>query len=231
MKNIINDFSLDCLAVIGSHARGDDDRHSDVDLLGIVKNSQPEMINVKKINLAIYSEQHLFQMMQSGDLFALHIVKEGIALINEPLFERLCTHFTYKDSYTRDKKISYLMGSMILGHRKSIANWAIVNKRIAWCVRTYILSLMAENRTPLFSKNDIAFFGANVHKELQFHEILELINAKQISGYSESIINIFIRFIKSITYCQPSVTEADALFREESILKHTFDKMKSDHYR
>ncbi|MGS4450089.1 nucleotidyltransferase domain-containing protein [Enterobacter roggenkampii] len=42
MKNIIDNISLDCLVVIGSHARGDDDRHSDVDLLGIVENSPPK---------------------------------------------------------------------------------------------------------------------------------------------------------------------------------------------
>ncbi|EKS7398198.1 nucleotidyltransferase domain-containing protein [Enterobacter roggenkampii] len=231
MKNIIDNISLDCLVVIGSHARGDDDRHSDVDLLGIVENSPPEMINVKKINLAIYSEHDMSQMMQSGNLFALHIVNEGIPLTNELLFKKLCTCFTYKDSYAREKKVAYLMGSMILGHRESITNWAVVNKRIAWCVRTYILSLMAEKRTPMFSKNEIAFFGSNAHNELSYADLLELINAKQISGYSENIFNTFIRFMNSIIYCQPSVAETNIIFNEESILQHTFDRMQSNHYR
>lgn len=231
MNKIIQNKGLECLAVIGSHARGDDDIYSDIDLLGVVKDINHEMVNVKKVNLAIYSEHYLRQMMRGGDLFALHIVKEGVPLVNNSLFQDLCDNFKYKGSYKRNIQTAYLMGEMILSKQNDIINWEIVNKRIAWCVRTYILSIMAENRTPMFSKENIALYGFSVHDEISYQDFLSLINAKQRIGYSPTIMRTLERFLSIISKYKPSDKMARELYRVESILKNTFDKMTFDLYR
>lgn len=230
MKHLANQYDLKCLALIGSHARGDDNLFSDVDLLGIIDGPEHSMINVKKVNLSIYSESYLRSMMRDGELFSLHIVTEGLAITNEVFFRNICNEFKYKDSYCKDKAIAYLMGDMILQERLNISNWAVANKRISWCVRTYIFALMAEMRRPYFSKESIAFFGANAHPSISYQDFVSLVNAKQHQGYSELLVSILERFIGEIISCKPTDRDIKKLYISESILNNTLKQMSLGFY-
>ncbi|WP_321148109.1 hypothetical protein, partial [Serratia marcescens] len=132
--------------------------------------------------------------------------------------------------YKKDRKIAYLMGSMILSKAEAITNWNIANKRITWCVRTYILSLMAEQKSPIFSKEGIAFYGCNLHDSISYHEYLALVNAKLQKGYSVLIINLLKRFLVEIAENCPDNEEAKDLLTNESILVNTFEQMMFDIY-
>lgn len=231
MKEYINNNGLECLVVIGSHARGDDDKFSDVDFLGIVKKNIHDMVNVNKINLSVYSEKYMRAMMKQGDLFALHVVKEGIPLVNASLFEDICACFKYKDSYEKERQMAFLMAAMILKQKKDISNWQITNRRITWAVRTYILSLMAESRSPVFGKEEIALFGHFIHESVSYEDFLILINAKQRSGYSKVTLDVLNRFLPLLENYRPNSEKADELYRTESILQNTFERMMFDSYR
>ncbi|MGQ8763210.1 hypothetical protein [Serratia marcescens] len=230
MIDIKENQSLDCLAIIGSHARGDDDANSDVDLLGIVSSNDHQMINAKKINLSVYSETYLRKMMVSGDIFALHILTEGIPLINSRLFYDICGCFKYRSDYRKDRKVAYLMGRVILSKANEITNWHVANKRITWCIRTYLLSLMAESKKPMFSKEDIAFYGHIVHDTLSYQEYLMLVNAKQQSGYSQLILSLLKRFLVEISSSKPNEQETQELLLNESILINTSEQIMFDEY-
>ncbi|MFO6297740.1 nucleotidyltransferase domain-containing protein [Rahnella selenatireducens] len=230
MNKIIKDNKLECLAVIGSHARGDNDSYSDVDLLGIVVRESHQMINVNKVNLAIYSKSHLRKMMHDGELFALHIKQEGIALVNEELFNDICSSFKYKDNYNKDRRLAFLMGSIILKEQSTIRNWLVANKRIAWCVRTYILSLMAENGNISFAKPDIAFHGHSVHKNISYQDFLQLINPRENSGCSLVNLQLLRIFLSEIQYCKPSHRESEYLVNSEGILKNTVAQLMYESY-
>lgn len=230
MNEMINLDGLECLVLIGSHARGDDDLFSDVDLLGVVSTEDHKMVNVKKVNLSIYSESYLRNMMMQGELFALHVVSEGVSLVNESLFKDICADFKYKDSYFKDKALAYLMGEMILAEQSNITNWSLANKRITWCIRTYILSVMAENKAPCFSKESIAFYGASLHPRLSYLDFLNLVNAKQNNGYAKSIFLLLERFLREIEMYKPSPEYANSLYIKNNILKNTLNQVLSGFY-
>lgn len=231
MNSIIKNHDLKCLAILGSHARGDDDRNSDIDLLGIIDKKDYAVSNVKKVNLSIYSEEYLRSMMISGDLFALHVVTEGIPLVNKPLFLDICTNFSYKENYTHEKKLSFLMGSMILKNIDDIKNWNIANKRIAWCFRTYIIATMAENKSPSFSKQNISLYGHMIHPSISYEEILNAINFKHRNDLSKVTLSTLRKFLDSIVSYMPSKNEEDFLYATESILLNTSNQMTFDFYQ
>lgn len=220
---------IDCLVVIGSHARGDDDYDSDVDLLGISEYLDKKIFYVNKVNLSVYSYKHIENMMKDGDLFALHLKLEGKALINSVMFNRLIRKFRYKTNYTYDKKISFVMGMNILQYENEILNWEVANKRIAWCVRTFLLSSMAEEKNVSFSKKDIALFSQE-RKYLSYRDCLDLINAKSFKGKRNTLLDLLNDFISLIDEYRPTRSEFIRLMENESILTNTIDQMKFDFY-
>jgi len=230
MNYISDNSGIKCLALVGSHARGDDDRYSDVDLLGISELNDHSVSNAKKINLSIYSENYIRSMMRKGDLFSLHVMKEGIPLVNGDLFTSICSEFQYKENYLREKKLAYLMGSMIESNQHSILDWNVANKRIAWCLRTFILSDMAEQRAPFFSKQNIALHASILYNSISFEEYLFLINAKHKFDHSPMVIKILGRFLEEALKFKPSEDESSDLFKTESILDNTQKQMKFDPY-
>lgn len=221
---------LDCLVAIGSHARGDDEFGSDVDLLGIGNVLNHKMINVNKINLSVYSYEYMNRMMRDGELFALHIKKEGTPLVNENMYNELSRNFNYKLSYEKDKKIAYIMGYNILYKNNDINNWILANKRITWCVRTFILSEMAERKDISFSKPDIAYFASTRSNKLSFNDYISLVNAKSKTGKSLNNLRLLQYFLNDIDEYRPSSYEYKKLMESESILKNTLTEMLSGLY-
>jgi len=176
----MNDYmnsNIISLIVFGSYARGDTDEFSDLDLLGIVDDKILKSTPVRDINLSIYSIGKLIELMETGDLFALHLKMEGRALFGDAIFHEVIKKFKYKETYASDIAYALLMGSLIIENKSIIKNWFIANKRIAWTVRTIIISLSAENREPVFSKNAISNYIEI--PGLSNKDILAIINIKR----------------------------------------------------
>jgi len=82
--------SIDQLWVFGSHARGDQDNHSDVDILMVSSLDETDYVRnycynkyVGKIDIAHYSYEGLLHLINAGTLFAWHLKNEAI-----PIYQR-----------------------------------------------------------------------------------------------------------------------------------------------
>jgi len=174
------DKNIKCLVLFGSHARGDHDLHSDIDLLGIDNSYDYGVTSIGTTNLSLYSEDKIKQMMIEGDLFALHIKEEGVCIYNSEAFNDLKRHFTYKESYSVDIYTSYFLAKKIFERKHEIKDWKFANRRISWCIRTFLISLSAENKLPVFSKSAISKFAMELvdKNKISADEFYCLIDAK-----------------------------------------------------
>lgn len=168
------------LIIYGSCARGDNVSTSDVDLFSITSESHYRMIVQNKINLALYPRPIAFEMARTGELFMLHLVREGRALIDfDGDFEKLKTDFTFKNSYSKEIENATMLGWALIAIGKNVKNFALVNKRIAWCVRTILIAKAAEQHQALFSTYALAeFAGDAVVKSLIENKNLSVDNPK-----------------------------------------------------
>lgn len=196
----MNDYmnsNIISLIVFGSYARGDTDKFSDLDLLGVVDDKSSKSTPVRDINLSIYPIGKLIELMECGDLFALHLKMEGKPLFGNAHFNDIIGKFKYKESYIGDIAYALLMGELILENKLIIKNWSIANKRIAWTVRTIIISFSAENREPVFSKKIISKY-IDV-PGLSSKDILSIINIKRKKESDFELldkVSVFYSFFK-----------------------------------
>lgn len=190
--------NLKCLVLFGSHARGDIDSQSDFDLLGIDDSKDYSVRDVGKVNFSLYSSSEIIKMSEDGNLFILHIIKEGKCLFNDDFFDILKSSFTYRDSYEEDAIVAYFLATKIYQNKDKITNWPLANKRISWCVRTILISISADNKKPVFSKlalAEIAF--QHKYNTLESHK---LIDAKSNTQKDEKVLQLLSDFIFEYKY-------------------------------
>ena len=153
------------LAVIlfGSRARGDHNAGSDVDLLFITGEPQPRHHAVSKLSLSLYPMDKLLSQAADGDLFVFHLVSEAKP-IYDPAgeFIRLQAAFRFRDSYDRDVAQASDLGWLLSRFGDVLPNERLVNRRIAWCVRTILIGRAAEKRRPVFSPAALAAFSQDI---------------------------------------------------------------------
>lgn len=171
--------------------------HSDFDLLGINDSRDYTVKDVGKVNFSLYSTSESLKLASEGNLFFLHIVKEGKCLFNDAFFSRLKECFTYKESYLEDAVVAYFLAEKILAHKDIITNWVIANKRISWCVRTILIALSANEKSPIFSKYELANIAFKSNYSSQ--ESLSLIDAKSTNDKDDKILSMLQDFL--IEHC------------------------------
>jgi hypothetical protein len=157
-------MALLSLALYGSRARQDDDASSDVDLFAISDEQKYSMFVKNNTNVASYPRQLAFERAKEGDLFMLHIVSESRALY-DPNDEmgQLKNAFAFKQSYDDEISFASDIGWMLVEHSNISNNYAFVNRRIAWCVRTILIGRAASERLPIFAANKLSeFSGSNL---------------------------------------------------------------------
>lgn len=167
------------LVLFGSKARHDSDASSDVDLLGVYDGTKITSITHDSVHLFLYPEETILEKMKSGDLFALHLKEESIALHGENYISDIFSNFIYKKSYEEDISIATFLASEIVTSYDKIKNKKNANKRLSWCTRTAIIATSAENREPVFSKRKIANYLEI--PGLSANDIEILINIKNFS--------------------------------------------------
>ncbi|TDN52709.1 hypothetical protein EC843_102140 [Buttiauxella sp. JUb87] len=147
---------MKALALFGSTARHERDFNSDIDLLGVYDGSAIRSVNRSIVSLFLYPEDYLVEKMTTGDLFALHLVKESTAIYGADVLQNIFDNFRYKDSYGEDICTAIYLANSILKEYAKINNKKEANKKIVWCLRTIIISLSAQDRTPVFSKKSLS---------------------------------------------------------------------------
>ncbi|MGN7713722.1 anti-phage Hailong system nucleotidyltransferase HalB [Agrobacterium radiobacter] len=151
------------MLLFGSHARGDQDARSDTDLLLITQEDTPRHVMNGHVSTSFYSFEDLRSRAQNGDLFVCHIVRESIP-IYDPIsqLKLLRSEFRLRLSYEDEIQRATDLGWFLVDHGTSITNPSLVNKRIAWCVRTILISRSAESGKPVFSALSLAEFAGSL---------------------------------------------------------------------
>lgn len=153
-------MTISAVALFGSRARGDHDEGSDVDLLFITSELQPRHRAVNNLSLSLYPMDKLLSRAADGDLFLLHLTSEAKP-IYDPAgdFARLRETFRFRASYDRDVQQASDLGWLLGRFGGELPNDKLVNKRIAWCVRSILIARAAELRCPVFSPKALSAFS------------------------------------------------------------------------
>ncbi|EEE44249.1 anti-phage Hailong system nucleotidyltransferase HalB [Roseibium alexandrii] len=163
---------IDALMLYGSAARRDTDENSDIDLLAVCNTDLPYSHKVNGIEIQFMNADKLIEMGQSGNLFAMHLAYEGQVIFDfSGHFSRLKDSAVPKKSYSEERKKALDLGWFLHDFGEEY-DPALVNKRIAWCVRTVVISLLAE-------KGEIAFSPAVLAERFPLYEVPFLIGLRR----------------------------------------------------
>lgn len=180
----------DTVILFGSAARGDADANSDVDLL-ILKNAGfPKSIKVPPVEIQVHTKKTMLKKAENGDLFAMHIAFDGVP-ISDPdnfflIFKEACQ---LKVSYESEKNEALILGGFLQSNWSLYGDLSFVNKRIAWCVRTILIALAAEERKLIFSPRGLCDYALPMNIE----PLLEL---RRSNEKPSGVIPLFDKFLK-----------------------------------
>jgi hypothetical protein len=171
---------------------------SDVDLFGVGDAGDYRMVVTNKVNLAVYDRAEALRRSSLGDLFILHIVREGRTIYDESHFFRdLSTSFKFRVSYRTEIDQAIELGWSLLKVEKKVKNWHLLNKRMAWCVRTILIAQAAEGRKAIFSVRELSQFGGS-------ESVGQIIGNKDSSERPRISLELFERFLEQMSgSCAP----------------------------
>ncbi|WP_026621593.1 putative nucleotidyltransferase (plasmid) [Ensifer sp. WSM1721] len=168
--------------LFGSHARGDQDARSDTDLLMVTTEDAPRHSVTGHLSTSFYQLLDLRRRARDGDLFVCHIVREGKALYDpEAQLEELRSKFRLRQSYDAEIQQATDLGWFLFHYGAAVANSSLVNRRIAWCVRTILISRSAEIGSPVFSTSGLAEFAKS-------NSVFRLIKHKDDKAIDDSLL-------------------------------------------
>lgn len=148
------------MALFGSRARGDDDPTSDVDILFITNEEKPRLINSSRMSCSFYPSAYLIAKAKEGDLFILHLVREAKVIFDEKMdFAAMTKAFRLKKSYGQEIEKASSLGRFMLRYGEGYEDAELVNRRIAWCVRTILIARAAEEGKSIFAADALADFA------------------------------------------------------------------------
>lgn len=145
-------MSCEAIFLYGSKARGDDDRFSDTDLLGVSLDGPiMKAFDSIGVSLHVYPLDWLRDQAADGSLFLLHLVTEARPLFDPRLIlEEIRSSFLFKKSYFKEVEI----GCRIVASSLAVMPLDFteqLRKRYFWGLRTALMALSAEEREPKFS--------------------------------------------------------------------------------
>lgn len=148
------------LALYGSCARRDDDEQSDVDILAVTTEDKIFSHVDSKLTFSYYPKQYLLDRARAGDLFVLHLVREARALYDHSgVMDELRDSFALKASYSDEIRSASDLGWFLVRWAEKFENYLLLNKRIAWCVRTILIAKSTEQGGAVFSAMELSKFS------------------------------------------------------------------------
>ncbi len=173
----------------GSRARGDNSANSDVDVLMITDDGMISHNNLGNLSVSFYPFEDLVQRAIRGDLYLCHVLREGKLLYNSGgVVDELNSKFKLRDSYENEKNQAADIAWLIVKFANDLRSSPLLGRRLAWCVRTILISSSAENGKPVFSAHELAQLAPQ-------HNILELIAQKEGHVVAASIVNDLMQFL------------------------------------
>lgn len=153
-------MTISAVALFGSRARGDGEESSDVDLLLVTSEDTPRHVAMGNLSLSLYPQADLFNRARKGDLFVCHLALEA-KVIHDPegLLPALKDTLKLRSSYNTEIAAASDLGWLLARFARALPDFELVNRRIAWCVRTILIARSAEAGKPVFSAAHLASFA------------------------------------------------------------------------
>ena len=207
------------LALYGSRARGDNSEQSDVDLFAITDDDKYRMMVNGKTNVACYPLPLALERAAEGDLFILHICSESKELY-ESLGElnELKSTFRYKENYFLEVSQASDLAWFLVDSGPDFRNFTLLNKRIAWCVRTILIAKSAQMRIPFFAASKLVEFSGMPDTAI-------LIDGKNSNSFRPELIEKLIIFLNAIGAPRPNANKDKALTDYFNLFKVTSNSM------
>lgn len=166
------------LVVYGSRARKDNTAESDTDLFAITDDNRYEMIIEGNTNIACYPLPLAISRAKGGDLFFMHLVLEAMAIYDPTdSFTKIKESFEKRKDYITEITHASELGFALIAYARHMQDYYLLNKRLAWCLRTILIARSAEMGKPTFSKEGLALLFNNKN-------LAELIALKDSTNYA-----------------------------------------------
>jgi hypothetical protein len=160
------------------------------------------------MSCSFYPSAYLLAKAKQCDLFILHLVREAKVIFDERKdFAAMTKAFRLKKSYGQEIEKASSLGRFMVRYGGRYEDAALVNRRIAWCVRTILIARAAEEKKAIFAANALADFAGT-------RSVEQLIRNKAAPALDASTLKRFSTFLDEWgqSGIEPSAP-ADAYFR------------------
>lgn len=180
---------LPTVILFGSAARGDNDAKSDIDVLILEKGAFPHALRKDKLEIQTLSTEEAQRKAENGDLFMIHILHEGVVM-SDPcnFFAELRESLVIRRSYNQEKREALILASFIEANWRSFGDTRLLNKRIAWSVRTAVIAELVEEGRLIFSPKGVC-------ESINDLDIVPLVEMRRSLDNPEMYIPLLRRFI------------------------------------
>ncbi len=224
-------MSIYSLMLYGSCARGDNQIDSDIDMLALYSEKYYKTSVFNKVNVVYYNQDLLSERMKAGNLFCLHLVKEGkIIYDSNNTLASILSKFIYKNEYNEEIKDASELAWFLISYANEFNNYLVFNRKLSWCLRTIIIALSANKRLPVFSKTGMVNFVGD-------DTISAIINSKNSNKLFPDNLKIMSNFLNQRGYFKPefllktkSISEATLCIPENSLIKYFVKKFSQKSY-
>lgn len=175
----------DTIILFGSAARRENGPESDLDILVARDGGSVSSIKKDRVEVQITPMHTLIEDAKNGDLFMIHIAFEGVA-ISDPsgFFQELKEVCHIRRNYDDERNEARLLACYILSIGGKFDGSYFLNKRLAWCIRTIVISQAVEAGRIIFSPNGLRDF----YSKMDIGNLLSLRRSNaHPSTYSESL--------------------------------------------
>lgn len=141
-----------CVLLFGSLARGDSSSESDIDILIAAPQGRLASVKDGPAEIQHTPQEKLLEMAKNGDLFAIHLAYEA-RVISDPsnFFQEFKALLVIRKEYHQERRWAFSLLSYLMKKRVARHHIQLRNVRIAWCVRTILISLLIEEGRIIFS--------------------------------------------------------------------------------
>lgn len=177
------------IALFGSRARGDHSAGSDIDLLLWTSDGPPQHFKQGMLSLSFYSQSELLERAADGDLFTSHLAHEAVPVWDpRGLLGELRATFRPKASYQEVIRNAEDLGYYLILNTPLIEP-SLLNRRIAWVVRTILIARMIE-------RANLTFAPTKLIQGLGAYDIVPLLAAKDDDVVDQTRLDLFKDFLK-----------------------------------
>lgn len=165
--------------LFGSHARGDYNSTSDVDLLSITSVGRFRSFSKGKLNISFYPEDRFLEAASRGELFVMHIVQEAVLAYDSRGFDfRMRSSYQPKTNYEKEALSACVLGDFLTETGQQFADKELLGRRVAWCVRTILIAQSVNDGRPTFGPGQLL----SLYPSKEAHRLLKRNSAENASS-------------------------------------------------